>query len=179
MFYPPDSGSGHFLYGSPQFRVLFKSPFYCRMQPLCWWSVFSVWMHMFGAGWGSGKLRVNMCAGIRAEFGRMTFSLWLCKDHPPNPPYHSRDFTPHVGIKHKIVPSPTPAENWTKGTWSTVLFYMLSCQVTPSWHHNLSLSLFLGVWVTRQCTQRQDWVIGLLASLKFDKPLCFFAKQTS
>lgn len=127
-----------------------------------------------GLGGVRASCRVNVCVGIRAEFGRMTFSLWLCKDHPPNPPYHSRDFTTHVGIKLKNVPSPTPVENWTKWTWSTVLFYMLSFQVTPSWHHNLSLSLFLGVWVTRQCTQRQDWVIGLLASLKFDKPLCFF-----
>lgn len=117
MFYPSDSGSGHFLCGAPQFRVSFKSLFYCSEQPLCWWSELRVlWRQcvnvcLFGLG-GVGKLLCgHVSVGIRAKLGWMTSSLWACIYSNPPPYKHPHNFclhATHAGVKHEHVPCLPP-----------------------------------------------------------------------
>lgn len=92
MFYPSDSGSGHFLCGAPQFRVSFKSLFYCREQPLCWWSELgvlwrqSVWMCVCVClGWvGLASCCVDMCLwGSELSLGG--WHLHCERAHTPTP----------------------------------------------------------------------------------------------
>lgn len=89
-FIPSDSGSGHFLCGAPQFRISFKSPFYCMGTAI---------VLMIMAWCGAGMECVNSCVfrlggvgkllcrhepvGRGAELGWMTSSLWLWLASPP------------------------------------------------------------------------------------------------